>query len=132
MAETVKTSDMERYQLERDVMTPEVDLNPDTGVLSFTGRVMPTNSYEFFDPIKEWVLKYLREPQEKTMIKIYVDAINTSSAKALMMLFKALSSLKDKGKEVVAEWYYDDEEDTEDWRDYLGSFNIEVRYIATY
>ena len=63
----------------------------------------------------DWFTEYIENPNEKTIVEIKLEYINTASSKALFSLFLKLEEIVKKGLEVKIMWYYaDDDEDMKD------------------
>jgi len=80
------------------------------GVLDFTGRSILTDPKLFFEPINAWVGKYLKNPAEKTVVKIKLEYIDTASTQSLYQILRQICSLRKKGKTVSVSWYIEDED----------------------
>lgn len=106
---------MEILQLEGSPKTPEINLNPDTGVLKLRGRSIPENSIEFFKPLNDWIDGYGLSPKATTQIEVRLEYFNTSSSKCILDLFKRLEHLNGKSTEIKVNWYFEkDDEDMEE------------------
>jgi hypothetical protein len=110
--------------------TPFVSFDAAAGNIELKGRSTPENSVEFYEPIMTWLENYVQSPQECTTVEIKFEYFNTSSSKCILDVFKRLSVLQKSGKQLVVNWYYEeDDEDMqeagEDYSDILGiAFNI--------
>lgn len=103
---------MEKYIHEAGIKTPHILLQPD-GMLEISGKSIPENSAEFYQPVYEWLDNYAKDPKEKTNLKVELEYFNTSSSKCLLDIFRRLEALNKSGKsEVTVTWFY--EEDDED------------------
>lgn len=80
------------------------------GVLNFTGRSILTDPKIFFDPVNNWVGKYLKNPAEKTVINVKLEYIDTASTQALYQILRQLNSVRKKGLVVMLNWYIEDED----------------------
>lgn len=111
--------------------TPTVSFNQEKGVLTLKGRSIPENSIEFYRPLVEWLDKYSSSPQPKTVMNIQLEYFNTSSSKCLLDLFKKLENMNKAGREVVIEWYYeeDDEDMLEAGEDYQSIINVPFKMV---
>ncbi len=112
---------MEELKITKTKQTPEIQFNSKTGVFEIGGRSIPENTFEFYNPVIEWIEKYVENPADKTLVKVYLEYFNTSSSKFILEIFKKLRPIKDiKSKEILVEWYYDedDEEMMETGEDY--------------
>ncbi|MBW8050102.1 MAG: DUF1987 domain-containing protein [Cytophagales bacterium] len=102
---------MEILSLKKTEHTPKVELDPDKGTLDFEGRSIPRDAKEFYIPIFEWLEEYIKNPQPKTSVKIYIDYFNTGSSVYLSNLFKRLNVLYESGNEVSVQWLYDEDDE---------------------
>lgn len=92
---------------------PEITFMFKSGNLEISGRSIPENSFEFYNPIIEWMNKYSENPNKQTKVKIYLEYYNTSSSKYLFDIFRKLENIhnEDNDNIVVVEWYYDKDVD---------------------
>jgi hypothetical protein len=92
--------------------TPEVILDP-AGTIKLKGRLIPENAEDFFKPIEEWINEYFKNPAEITCIEICLEYINSAGTKYLLDIFHKIAAihlLKNK-KELIINWYYNDEDE---------------------
>lgn len=80
------------------------------GILSFTGRSILTDPKIFFEPITNWVSKYLREPASETVVNIKLEYIDTSSTQSLYQMLRQLNSVRKKGMVFMVNWYIEDDD----------------------
>jgi len=111
--------------------TPEVELDSSSGILNFKGRSIPENSIDFYNPVFDWIDRYISAPQKSTILNIHLEYFNTSSSKCLLDILKKLRMLDQSNKsKVQINWYFDeDDEDMleagEDYRDIVNlTFNM--------
>ncbi len=112
--------------------TPYIKFDPESGELIMKGRSIPENAVEFYKPLVDWLNEYAKNPKDKTTVKIQLEYFNTSSSKCILDVFKKLEEIhKKEGKEVVINWYYeeDDEDMLEAGEDYQSILKIPFRMI---
>lgn len=122
---------MEHLKIEGTKQSPYVDFNAESGKLELSGRSIPENSFEFYNPILEWLMEYAKNPKKKTVLKVYLEYFNTSSSKYILEVLKKLKDvLKADGAQVLVEWCYDedDEEMMETGEDYEDVTELEFEY----
>lgn len=119
---------MERLSITKTYCTPEVHLDRENGVLSFSGRFDPKEGFSFYTPVIEWMKEYARDPHATTRVRIYVERITTTSAKFFLLIFRLLIEMHEKKKEVLLDWFYDDHDEIMDWKNLLKHFNFPVKY----
>jgi hypothetical protein len=122
---------MNAMQLEGTSKTPQVNFDPETGLLELKGRSIPENSIDFYKPLIDWVDQYGRSPQAKTALHVQLEYFNTSSSKCILDLFKKLEAIRSGGGDVSVLWHYemDDEDMLEAGEDYAGIINVPFRMI---
>jgi len=92
--------------------TPEVILDP-KGTIKLTGRLIPENAEDFFNPIEEWIKEYFCNPAEITCVEIYLEYINSVGTKYLLDLIHKITHihLRKNNKKFIINWYYKDEDE---------------------
>ncbi len=122
---------MEHLKIEGTKQSPLVDFNAELGKLELSGRSIPENSFEFYNPLLEWLGEYAKNPKEETVLKVYLEYFNTSSSKYILEVLKKLKEvLKVDGVQVKVDWCYDedDEEMMETGEDYEDVTGLEFDY----
>jgi len=114
--------------------TPEVTCDPEKNYISIIGESYPENSFEFYEPIMDWVEEYLEALEnEETTVELSLSYLNTSSTKSVMCILDILEEGYQEGKEITVNWYYDEDNElsyemAEDFMDYLElPFNLHVK-----
>ena len=122
---------MESISIEGTPKTPTVNFEGTEGVIEIKGRSIPENSIEFYNPLVDWLEKYLSNPAEKTNVNIQLEYFNTSSSKCILDVFKKLEAIYKSGNEVLINWYYeeDDEDMLEAGEDYQSIIKIPFKMI---
>jgi len=111
---------MEKLIIEPTLNSPRVILDPEKKIFEFSGESRPENVKNFFMPVLEWLEDFSDElsEQDSTNGKFPLEFhfnfeyFNSTSAKFILDIFKTLSKLNSRGKEVEVKWHY--EEDDED------------------
>lgn len=111
--------------------TPYVNFNASTGKLEISGRSIPENSFEFYNPLLVWLSEYKAIAIAETNVKVYLEYFNTSSSKYILEVLKKLKDINElESKEVKVEWCYDkeDEEMMETGEDYEDVIGFDFKY----
>lgn len=95
--------------------TPYVELNQDNGSIKFVGKSFSDSIHKFFEPILNWLDKYIESPCENTNVEFKMEYYNTSSSKILLVVLNKLEELERKSGNVSIKWFY--EEDDEDMQE---------------
>ena len=99
---------MESFTLDGTKKEPEINLDPEKGLIEIKGRSIPENPVGFYEPVFKWLENYSANPQPVTTINIDLEYFNTTSAKSLFNLFKSLEGLP---SEVILNWMYEEGDD---------------------
>ncbi|HLP12705.1 MAG TPA: DUF1987 domain-containing protein [Flavobacteriales bacterium] len=100
---------MENYIQEKTVKTPLIKAEK-TGAICIEGICISENVFEDLGGLVKWVDAYIEMPADQTTVDVRLDYYNTSASAVLRDIFKTLHTLKSKGKNVVVNWYYDEED----------------------
>lgn len=101
---------MKNLHIEATKYTPDINLDDEKGLLSFSGKSYPENTFDFYQPILEWINTYFaQDVQKKTVIEMDIIYFNSSSSKLFFDLFDLLEEAHEKGNEILIRWLYDAE-----------------------
>ncbi len=105
--------DKNRVIIDPTSVTPYVVIDPEEHLFEIKGRSSPEVSINFYTPIYEYLEGYqVSDSAGDFTANFALEYFNTSSTKCLLGVLKRLASIQKKGKKVVVNWYY--EEDDED------------------
>jgi hypothetical protein len=82
--------DFQSLIIEETAKTPHVDLNYITGEFIFSGRSIPENAAKVYEPILNWINKYILDAKPTTNLRLNLEYFNTSSSLWLAKIFKVL------------------------------------------
>ena len=103
--------DKDVVEINESDRSPKILLDKHQGILKFSGRVMPDNVKVFFEPVIEWIQKYLQSPKDKTYVTIDLEYFNSSASKVILQMILILKKLKTEGKELIVKWYFMEDDD---------------------
>ena len=121
---------MENLIIEKSPYTPEISLDKN-GIINLKGRSYPENTFEFYEPMMNWVEEYFSNlPAEITTINMDIFYFNSSSSK---LFFDFFDLLEEHCLEhtIVINWLYDGENDAaleagEDYKEDFENLNIKL------
>lgn len=105
---------MEKYSINGTSNTPDINFDLAKGELTISGRSIPENSIEFYNPLFAALDKYLADPNPKnaTILNIQLEYYNSSSSACLLSVFKKLEKYnKGKGSPVTINWIYEENDE---------------------
>ncbi|MEH0154594.1 DUF1987 domain-containing protein [Limibacter armeniacum] len=102
---------MKVLNLEGTEDTPKIILDKENGVFEISGRSLPEDSAEFFNPVLEWLEEYKDSANGETVFNFKLEYFNTASSKLILDILSKLEAVE--GTKVV--WYFhEDDEDMEE------------------
>lgn len=102
---------MERLYIEATKSSPRIEFDAGKGVLEIEGQSYPENARAFYKPVLQWVQDFLEFAEKPFEVNVRIIYLNTSSSKAMMILFDMFEDAFQKGKKLSINWYYDPEND---------------------
>lgn len=100
---------MDNINIEQTKRTPKVELLKEGNVL-FSGRSIPEDPGKFFEPLYLWIYEYCFNPQPQTIINIDLEYFNSGTFKCLLFILKEFVEVKNKGRNVIINWYYEQDD----------------------
>ncbi len=113
--------------IEKTENTPEVIFDKENNVFRISGRSIVENAHEFYQPIRSWLEKYIKNPNNLTELTLNYEYLNSSSSLQLMKLVLLLEELKSTDKKIKITWLYekDDELTKERGEELMNSTNLD-------
>jgi len=102
------------------------------GEIEIEGCSYPENAVLFFDPIFDWIEKFLRNENRPLSFNFKVDYNNTSTEKSLLDLFYLLDDYYTNfGNKINIVWYnrQEDGEIKEAWLDFADTHDLNIQFI---
>ncbi|MDY0099717.1 MAG: SiaC family regulatory phosphoprotein [Bacteroidales bacterium] len=90
--------------------SPEVILMPG-GTIKIKGRGLTVNRVDVPEKIMKWIEEYLLDPAESTCVDICFEYLNSYSSTILVTIIKKISTVLLKGKKLIINWHYEDDDD---------------------
>jgi len=123
---------MEKIVIEETKYTPKIELDPN-GTISLTGKSYPENTFEFYEPMMEWVKEYFEnEPAEVTTVNMEITYFNSSSSKLFFDFFDLLEE-NSEDNTIKINWIYDEENESaeEAGEDFIEDFeDLDITLVA--
>jgi hypothetical protein len=102
---------MQALKVQETDDSPKIILDKDKGIFEISGRSLPEDSAEFYNPVLEWITTYAKDPNANTDFIFRLDYSNTASSKFIHEILQALEKVK--GAKVTW-WYLEEDEDMEE------------------
>ena len=132
---------MEKLVIEPTVNSPSVILDPESNQFDLSGESRPENVRKFYLPILEWLDGYAKEQSgmsrsersSNLIVQFNFEYFNSTSAKYILDIFKALNVLNDLSLKILVKWLYeeDDEDMLEVGQEMSRMSKLDFEYINT-
>ena len=104
---------MQSLSIPASIRTPAIDFDFGKNHLKLSGESYPEDVTEFYNPVFSALDAYLTTlGSGSCRFDFELIYLNSSSAKAVMMLMDKLDAAAAKGAAVDVHWFYDEEDDT--------------------
>lgn len=123
---------MENFYNPPDHFIPEINFNATTGELMIAGESFHEYSVEFYQPIFDWLRKFLSIPNQKVTMNFRMTYFNTNTSRRFLEFFDMLEDYESRNKGcVTVNWYYKahDIDMKESGEEYVADTNIEINLI---
>ena len=125
---------MENLILESTNYTPKISFDAGKGLMEFSGKSYPENTFDFYMPVISWLKNYFPRAKEKTVVDFEISYFNSTSSKLFFDIFDILEEAVANGSEIEINWYYDEENESaleagEDFKDDFNTLNINLKEL---
>jgi hypothetical protein len=121
---------LERLEIQEQIDTPYICLDPSTGVCDITGKSYPEDISAFYMHIVDWFEEYTYVGEKDLIINMKLSYFNSASQKIYTEIFEKL--MDSKNFKVLVNWYYaeDDDEILENGKIYQNLTELDFNFIA--
>jgi len=91
--------------------TPQIVFDILKNEFIISGKSLPEDPAQFYEPIIKWISNYVKKPNPSTEFKINFEYFNSGSVKQIMVLLTKLEEIISTGKKIKIMWYYDKDDD---------------------
>ncbi len=96
---------METLLIEQTDDSPRIVLDPVDKLFEISGKSLPEDVLEFYQPVLDWLNAYRKEPDAKTVFSVRLIYFNTASSKMIMDIMLIFEEMVEEGHEVVIKWH---------------------------
>lgn len=115
---------MEALDIRATNDTPKVLLDPENDIFEISGRSLPEDVVNFYQPVLDWLEDYKDAPNDFTEFVFKYIYFNTATSKLVQDILIKLEEINESGGQVQVIWFY--EEDDEDMLDLGEEFSENV------
>jgi hypothetical protein len=124
---------MESLYLAESSYTPEVNFNIEENKFIISGKSLPPDALDFYEPILNWVEKFFNSDQVpiNMALEFKLDYYNTASSKQIAKLFLLIRDSLAKDLVTIWWYYYEDDYDMLDsGQQYEKLIGLNFKYIV--
>lgn len=120
--QTLKMSEFKNLIIEQTHKTPRIDLNHSTGELVLTGKSIPENAVNTYQPVLNWTREYVLKAKPITNLRLNMEYFNTSSSMWISKMITSLTKISNPDYLLLVHLYipleeYDDMKSSENIKD---------------
>lgn len=112
--------------------TPEISFDSEANTFKITGKSLPENVTDFYEPVYKWLENYVKAPNEESAFDLNIEYFNSASHKAINQLLEILSEINNSGNKVLIKWHFlrEDEDMLESGHDYAELTGLPFEYLG--
>ena len=124
---------MDALQIEQTDDSPKVILDQEGNRFEISGKSLPEDVMDFYQPVIDWLEEYRKNPNPKTRFDFKLIYFNTASSKLILDILMILEEMTVEGKEILVKWLSmaSDEDMQEAGREYEEMVDVSFEH-ATY
>lgn len=95
---------MEALQITQTDDSPMIILDRNESRFEISGKSLPEDVVDFYQPVLDWLRQYQKDPLPKTEFTFRLIYFNTASSKLILDLLMVLEEMAEEGHEVLVRW----------------------------
>ena len=95
---------METLRIEPTDDSPLVELDQEKGHFEISGKSLPEDVIDFYQPVLDWLLRYRSNPNPKTVFIFKLIYFNTASSKLILDILMILEEMVEEGQDILINW----------------------------
>ena len=123
---------METFRLEQTDDSPFVMLDKENNRFEISGKSLPEDVVDFYQPILDWLNTYRSEPNPKTEFSIKLIYFNTASSKLILDILMIFEEMVEEGHNVLIKWLsiQSDEDMQEAGKEYEEMVDVPFEHVT--
>ena len=123
---------MAALRIEASDDTPLVILDKEKQLFEISGKSMPEDVIDFYQPVLDWLKNYQLEPLEKTEFNFKLIYFNTASSKLILDVLMLYEEIAEAGNDVTIKWHSleSDEDMQEAGQEYADMVDLEFEFLT--
>ena len=123
---------METLRLEPTDDSPLVLLDKENNQFEFSGKSLPEDVIEFYQPALDWLETYKAQPNSKTEFNLKLIYFNTASSKLILDILMIFEEMVEEGHDVLIKWFslQSDEDMQEAGKEYEEMVDVPFEHLT--
>ena len=123
---------MEALRIESTDDSPEVILDKVGNHFEISGKSLPEDVVDFYQPVLDWLEAYRKDPNPSTRFIIKLMYFNTASSKLILDMLMIFEEMVVEKRDVVVQWLSlpSDEDMQEAGREYEEMIDIPFEHLT--
>jgi hypothetical protein len=123
---------METLRIEASDDSPQVLLDQEDNQFEISGKSLPEDAMDFYQPVLDWLNAYKESPNSRTEFNVKMIYFNTASSKLLMDIMLIFEQMVEEGHKVVVKWYsmQSDEDMQEAGKEYEEMIDVPFEHLS--
>jgi hypothetical protein len=123
---------MEALRIAATDDSPEVILDKENQEMRISGKSLPEDVVEFYQPVLDWLEAYRKAPNASTVFQLKLLYFNTASSKMIMDILMIFEEMVEEGHEVRIQWYAlsSDEDMQEAGQEYEEMIDVPFEHLT--
>ena len=123
---------MEILRIEATDDSPQVLLDQEDKQFEISGKSLPEDVVDFYQPVMDWLNEYRKKPNARTEFNLKMIYFNTASSKQIMDILMIFEEMVEEGQEVVIRWHsmQSDEDMQEAGKEYEEMLDIPFEHLS--
>ena len=123
---------MQSLRIEAKDDTPKVILDKEKKEFEISGKSLPEDVLEFYQPLYDWLELYVKDPIPETIFEMKIEYFNSATHKCINDILDILNGINDSDNKLKINWHFlkDDDDMLEAGHDYADLTGLDFEYIA--
>ena len=123
---------METLRIEPTDDSPQVLLDQEDNQFEISGKSLPEDVIDFYQPVLDWLKTYKENPNTKTEFNLKLIYFNTASSKLIYDILMIFEEMVEEGHKVLVKWHsmQSDEDMQEAGKEYEEMVDVPFEHLT--
>ena len=123
---------METLRFEQTDDSPFVMLDKENNRFEISGKSLPEDVVDFYQPVLNWLGEYRKSPNPRTVFSFKLIYFNTASSKLILDILMIFEQMVEEGHEILVKWLSlsSDEDMQEAGREYEEMIDVPFEHVT--